>query len=139
MTATHIAAFACYAIISLFAAGFGVVYLLRPKIMPYHEEALGKSWADLDAPLQALLLGMLRVAGGGMLCGGVAIAILLLVPFRTGEGWSAVALSVIGFITLLPSVYATIFIRSRTGAHTPVWVGVAGMAILLAGSLLSAL
>ena len=139
MSPAHVAASVCYAVIALVAIVFGAAYLVRSRIMPYHEEAIGRPWAELEPRLQTLLLGLLRLAGGGMLCGGVAIAILLAIPFRDGEAWSAVAMLVIGFLTLLPSLYATIFIRSRTGARTPVWVAVAGVGLLVAGSMLSLL
>jgi hypothetical protein len=76
--------------------------------MPYHQEALGKSWQQLDQNLQALLLGLMRAAGGGLLATGISMAILLLIPFRTGESWSVYSIPAIGLLAAIPALYATI-------------------------------
>jgi hypothetical protein len=133
----HLAAFACYGVVSLFSMAFGAVYLLRSRFMSYHEEALGEPWPQLGPRLQVLLLGLMRAAGGGMLGGGISSAILLLIPFRAGETWSLWAIPLIGLVTVLPTLYATVYIRFRTGAHTPVWASVAGVGLLTIGLILS--
>jgi hypothetical protein len=134
----RLASFACYALFALSAAAFGAIYMLRSRFMPYHEEALGRSWQELDSRLQVLLLALLRISGAGLLVGGISMAILLLIPFRAGEGWSLWAIPLIGLMTDLPSLYATALIRLRTGAHTPVWASIAGLGLLAAGLILSA-
>lgn len=40
-------------------------------------------------------------------------------------------------MTVLPTLYATVYIRFRTGAHTPVWASVAGVGLLTIGLILS--
>jgi hypothetical protein len=135
----HLAAFACYAAASLLAMAFGAVYLLRSSYLPYHAEALGKPWSELEPRLQALILGLMRATGGGMLGGGVSAAILLVIPFRAGESWSVWALPVVGFVTVLPTLYATLLVRSRTGAHAPVWASLAGIGLIAIGLILSLL
>jgi hypothetical protein len=116
---------------------FGASYLVRSRVMPYHEEALGKTWRELDPRLQALLLGLMRAAGGGQLAGGLSLAILLLIPFRAGDTWSEYAAPVVGLATVLPSLYATVFVRSRTQAHTPVLIAGAGVGLIAIGFVLS--
>jgi hypothetical protein len=137
METARLAAFACYAAAALFAVAFGAVYMLRSSFMPYHEEALAKPWQQLEPRLQALLLGLMRTTGGGMLVGGVSAGILLLIPFRGGERWSDWAIPSIGLLTVLPSLYATLLVRSRTGAHTPVWAGAAAVGLIALGCILS--
>jgi hypothetical protein len=134
----HLAAAACYAAVALFCVAFGIVYLLRASFMPYHEAAVGMPWAQLEPRLQALILGLLRVAGGGLLSGGLALAVLL-VPFGAGETWTLWALPSIGLAAVLPTLYATVSIRVRTGAKTPVWLSAAGVALLALGIVLSAM
>jgi hypothetical protein len=70
---------------------------------------------------------------------GLALAILLALPFRDGAAWSRWALALIGAAATLPSLYATVSIRLRTGARTPVWVSVAGVGLVGFGALLSAI
>jgi hypothetical protein len=133
------AAFACYALFSLCAIAMGIAYLSRSRFMPYHEEALGRPWQELDPRLQALLLALMRAAGGGLVVGGVGTAILLLIPFRAGDGWSLWAIPLIGLLTVLPTLRATILVRSRTGAHAPVWASLAGIGLIALGLILSLL
>jgi len=48
MTMTYLAAFACYGLSALISMLFGAMYLVRSTFMPYHQEALGKPWQQLD-------------------------------------------------------------------------------------------
>lgn len=137
MNITSFAAFACYALAALLSILFGIIYLVRSQFMPYHREALGKSWQHLDLHLQALLLGLMRSAGGGLLAAGISTVILLLIPFRAGETWSLYSIPVIGLAAAIPALYATIFIRSRTGAHTPVAASATGVGLIMLGFILS--
>ena len=139
MNGTLIAAFVCYFSAALFSAIFGVVYLTRSKFMPYHEDALGLSWSQLDARMQTLLLAFMRISGGGFLAAAVGIMILLLIPFRAGEVWSKYAIPAVGLTSALPALYATILMRRRTPAASPVWAGVLNVALLVLGFVLSLL
>ena len=56
--------------------------------MPYHSLALAKSWSEIEANTQTLILALMRVAGGGFISTGIAIAILLCIPFQAGETWA---------------------------------------------------
>ncbi|MBN1429585.1 MAG: hypothetical protein JXB07_14540 [Anaerolineae bacterium] len=133
------AAFVVYALSVLLFCVFGIFYLVRSQFMPYHQEAVGKPWHQLDSRLQALLIGLMRTAGGGLLATGVAIAILLLTPFRAGEPWAKYAIPVIGLVGAIPSLYATMMVRSRTQAHSPVAASAAGVGLLVLGFVLSLL
>ena len=137
MTTTYLIAFVCYGLSALISMLFGAIYLVRSRFMPYHQEALGKSWQQLDQNLQALLLGLMRTAGGGLLATGVSVAILLLIPFRAGESWSKYSIPVIGLLCAIPALYATILIRSRTQARTPVVASSIGVGLIMIGFILS--
>jgi hypothetical protein len=137
MNTASIAAFVSYALAALLSMAFGIIYLVRSQFMPYHQEALDKPWQQLDARLQALLLGLMRTAGGGLLAGGISATILLLIPFRAGESWSLLAIPAIGLVTVLPTLYATVLIRSRTQAHTPVAASAIGVGLIVIGFIFS--
>lgn len=137
MTTTYLIAFVCYGLSALISMLFGAIYLVRSRFMPYHQEALGKSWQQLDQNLQALLVGLMRTAGGGLLATGVSVAILLLIPFRAGESWSKYSIPVIGLLCAIPALYATILIRSRTQARTPVVASSIGVGLIMIGFILS--
>jgi hypothetical protein len=137
MSIPFIAAFACYALGAIISIAFGVNYLLRSEFMPYHREAVGLDWQQLDPRMQALLTGLMRVAAGGMLAEGLSMLIMLQIPFRAGEIWAQYAIPTIGLVGALPTLYATLLIRRRTGAHTPVLAGAAGIALVVAGFILT--
>lgn len=94
-------------------------------------------WSEVDPRTQTLILALMRVAGGGWLAAGASLALLLIFPFLGGELWSLYALPGIGLLIALPSLYATILVRARTGAHAPVAAGVIGVALLVASFVLS--
>jgi len=79
----------------------------------------------------------MRTVGGGLLATGISVAIILLIPFRTGESWSIYSIPAIGLLAATPALYATIFIRSRTQAHTPVAAGSASIVLIVIGFILS--
>jgi len=76
MKITDLAAFACYALAALLSILFGVIYLVRSQFMPYYRLTPGKPWHALDLQLQALLLGLMRSAGGSLLAAGISSLVL---------------------------------------------------------------
>jgi hypothetical protein len=138
MDTADTAALVCYGIVALSSLVSGAAYLLRWTFMPYHRQAVGLPWHELDPRMQALLLALMRGTGGGFVAAGLALAIMLALPFRDGEGWSRWALALVGAAATLPSLYATVSIRLRTGARPPVGVSAAGVGLVALGALLSA-
>ena len=63
--------------------------------------------------------------------------IMLFIPFRAGELWAHYAIPAVWLITLLPSLYASVFIRTRTHAATPVSLAVTAVALTVVGFILS--
>ena len=76
--------FFCYMFSLILAVTFSLIYLFRPEFMPYHADAVGQSWSEVDPAFQILILALMRVTGGGMLAMSCAIGILLLKVFRQG-------------------------------------------------------
>jgi hypothetical protein len=44
---------------------FGVRYMRREAFLPYHADVVGKSWGEIDAGVQVIILGMLKIIGAG--------------------------------------------------------------------------
>jgi hypothetical protein len=86
------AAFICYLIASLGGVLMGLTYLVRSKFMPYHREALGQNWDQLDRRLQTLLIALMRSVGGAGVGASVSVLIMLFIPFRAGELWAHYAI-----------------------------------------------
>ncbi|MBP7227578.1 MAG: hypothetical protein KA988_00580 [Longilinea sp.] len=138
MTGLLVAAAVSYALLALLCLAFGLIYLLRPKFMPYHAQAVKREWEALDGGLQTLLIALMRTAGGGLLATGLAVGFLLPALVQ-GQTWVRYVLPLVGLTAVLPSLYATLIVRSRTGAKTPVAAGAAGAALAVLGFVLSVL
>ncbi len=137
MTIPFIAAFICYALVAFFLIIFGVIYLTRPTLMPYHLEAIGRSWTDLDASMQTLFLALMRVAGTGFLVTALSMLMLLLIPFRAGEIWASYAIPAIGLMQLLPTLAVTMYVRKHTPGSPPVGMNMLGVGFLILGFIMS--
>ena len=137
MISTEFAATLCYALAVLVAMAFGVVYLTRSRFMPYHGDALQRSWDELDPHLQALLLALMRAVGGGWLAVSLNVAFLLVFPFRAGETWARYAIPLVGLAAALPSLYAALYVRTRTPASPPVSLVLVAILLLIVGFIIS--
>jgi hypothetical protein len=116
---------------------FGVRYLATKQFMPYHAAVAGKAWSELGTGMQAVILGMLRIVGGGLLTYGLAMLWLLL-PISAGQRWAAWAVLTLTAATVLPTLYVTITLkRTAPGAPTPVAAAAAVLAIATLGAVLS--
>lgn len=130
-------AIACHGLAALLLLAFGVAYLARSEFMPYHRDAIGLEWRELHARVQALLLGLMRAAGGGFLASGLAVLLLLAFPFRRGERWARWAVPAVGVAAGAPALYAMLLVRARTPASPPLAAAVAFFALLALGLALS--
>lgn len=112
---------------------FGVRYLRTKEFMPYHAVVAGKSWSELELGVQTIILGMLKIVGGGLTTYGLALLWLLL-PLNRGESWAAWAALTITATAILPTLYVTIMLRRfQPNAKTPVVPTVIALVLALAG------
>ena len=126
-----------FGLAGLLALAFGVRYLVTREFMPYHATVLGKSWAALEPRLQAIILGILKVAGGGLLGYGCTLLWLLL-PLQRGETWAAWAAITVSLAVLAPVLYVVVWLRRISPeAKTPVIATLAAMALVIVGTLAS--
>ena len=111
-----------YSITALASLVLGTVYMLKNSFMPYHAEAVSKSWAEVETADQILISALMDVSGGGWFTVGVVIVILLVFPFRNDEQWAIYALPAIILIFYLPNLWATLSVLWNTPASPP-WYG----------------
>ena len=105
------------ALLSIF---FGVRYFFAKEFMPYHAGVAGKSWSQLDAGLQTIILGMLKIVGGGLTTYGLALLWLLL-PLGRHEHWAAWAALTLTLTSVAPTLYVTLMLRRfEPSARTPI-------------------
>ena len=116
---------------------FGVRYVLAKEFMPYHAVVAGTSWSQLSPGLQTIILGMLKIVGGGLTTYGIALLCLLL-PLSRHEAWASWAALAITVTSVVPTLYVTIALRRfEPSARTPVLPASVVLALGVVGSGLS--
>lgn len=130
-------ALACYAIPTAIGTIYGIVYATASKLLPYHEQALGVAWHELEPRFQALFLAFLHVAGANLFAATLCLWFLLLVPFRRGDAWTRWAIPVVGAPLLGPPAYIGWRLAQSTGASSPWWLGLVCLGFLLLGLILT--
>ena len=105
--------------------------------MPYHGEALGLSWFELEENMQVLIIALMRAAGGGFLATGLAIYVLLIIPYQAGNTWSLYAIPAISLCTSIGTLYATLLVKTRTLGKPPVILSFVALALTIIGFVFS--
>jgi hypothetical protein len=131
MSTLPLALLAMAGLISIF---FGIRYFRAREFMPYHAVVAGKPWAELEPGVQAIILGMLKIIGGGFTAYGLALLWLLL-PLSARQPWARWAALTITAASLLPTLYVTVALgRFAPAARTPVLPAVVVLALAVAGA-----
>lgn len=125
----------CLTLAGVIAIAFGLKYMLAREFMGYHATVAQRTWAELPPGVQAIVLGMYKIMGGGFVTFGVALLWLLL-PLKEGAPWAALAALTISITALLPVVYVTVWLRSvQPDARTPVVPAIVVLALSVIGAL----
>ncbi len=130
------------AIVPLVAAAalgisIGLKYMLATAFMSYHATVAGRPWAQIDPGMQAIVLGMLRIIGGGFATTGVA-TLWLCVAIHEGARWAPWAILTIAAVSLLPTLLVALRLRAyQPSAKTPVVPTLAALALIIIGAGLS--
>ncbi len=130
-------AFALYMINSILCLAFGFKYLFCNTIMPYHEVAIGKKWAELEPGLQVMLNGFVKITASAFFLAGIAVFVLLIIPYRRGERWAKWFIPALASVYLCFGLYVSINVALNTQASTPWPASVAAMAVTLIAFFLS--
>ena len=128
---------ACYIVSAIAMLAIGLAFIFAQEFFPFHSDVIQTSWQELGKPEQTLYIGMMRTEGAGFLASAVAIAILLLIPFRRREVWSFWAMTVVGLVEHVPTLVATYHVSQTTAANPPWPITLALMVLLLIGLLLA--
>ncbi len=133
----QIVALVALVLAALLALAFGARYLLTKAFMPYHAAVLGKSWPALEPRLQIIILGMLKVAGAGLLGYGVSLLWLLL-PIQRGEAWAAWAALTVSLAVVGPILYVVVSLRRiEPNAKTPIVPTLVVFLLVMVGTIAS--
>jgi hypothetical protein len=125
------------ALAGVIAIAFGIKYMLAREFMAYHATVAGRTWAELQSGVQAIILGMYTIMGGGFITYGATL-LWLLVPLSDGQRWAAWAVLTLTITSLVPVLYVTVWLRGiQPDAKTPVLPAAIVIALALVGGALS--
>jgi hypothetical protein len=137
MSTLTLISFISYSCVALVSILFGLIYLLRNQFMPYHAEALSLSWSELEENMQVLILALMRAVGGGFLATGLAILVLLIIPFKTGNTWSIYTIPAISLCISIGTLYATLLVKTKTPGKPPIVLSILALALTIIGFIFS--
>lgn len=137
MLTTTLISLISYSCVALVLIIFGLIYLIKNQFMPYHSRAIGLSWSDLEENMQVLIIALMRAAGGGFLATGLAMLILLIIPWRAGDIWSMYAIPAISLCISLGTLYATLLVKTRTPGTPPVILSFIALVLTIIGFIFS--
>jgi hypothetical protein len=130
-------AFACMLIAALIPAVFAILDVMSVQLAPYQQVAAGMQWAEVPPKLQSLFVTMSHLSGINLIGFSLGLLVLVLVPFRRGEGWADWAILVVEIPVALPAAYVLYNAASKTGAAFP-WFGpLINLVLVIVGFLLS--
>lgn len=127
---------ASYGAALLIIAVFALIYATRLQFMPYHAAAIERPWHTLDAPLQLLLLALIRLVGWGWLaiaCAGVMIlhqVFVLRVPLQL-----LVLLQAYCLLAITPIIAVASQVKRHSNGSPPVMASWAAMMLCWLGFL----
>ena len=111
-----------YGITAVVSLMLGGIYLLKQSFMPYHADAIEKSWTAVEPANQVLISALMTIAGGGWFTVGVVLMLLLAFPFRNNRQWVCYAIPAIILLFYIPNLWATLTVVQTTPANPP-WQG----------------
>lgn len=117
-------------LVALASLVFGVRYMRRDAFLLYHATVAGKSWSQLDRGVQVIILGMLRIIGGGFATLGVTI-VWLCFALHEGVRWAPWAILTISAVALGPMLYVALKLRAFEPAAKTSVVPILAMMVLI--------
>ena len=112
---------------------FGLRYLMARKFTTY-VKVVGKPWSQLEVRVQAIILGMLRIIGGGFITYGLAL-LWILVPLNEKQWWAPWAVLTMTVATLAPVLHVMLWLRRlEPSARTPIVPAIVVLVLALLGA-----
>ncbi len=108
-----------YVLVGIVSLVLGLLYATSQQFMPYHAEAVGTPWRDVDPGTQTLILALMKVAGGGWITLGFFCLVLSLAQLQSRSVVSRWVLPIGIVICYSASLAATWGVYQETGADTP--------------------
>jgi hypothetical protein len=106
-------------IICLLMAGKSI---LSPTFLPFHEQAAGRSWEEIDKPLQLVIITLMKISGLGFLIVFLLLTIFPIVNYFVHDNFTKYSVPFIAMIFCLGLFFFNYSLFRKTKAKTP-WKG----------------
>jgi len=121
-TVAHTVSAVLYVAVGAVSAIMAGKCCLSKRYLPFHEEAAGRPWEELDPGVRSVILALLRVSGLGFL---VVASLLLSLPvaiYCTRSLYLTLVIPCVSLLFCLGLFFVNFRLSARTGARTP-WKG----------------
>lgn len=108
-----------YMVINTGTLFFGVLYLSKMRLMPYHEEVIQMKWEELQPEMQFLLKAFIGGIGASFTMIALLNYAIILIPFRRGELWAILVVPIMGIAYYVVAFIVPQYLHKKTGARTP--------------------
>ncbi len=110
-----------YLVIGFVDLVLAYIYLSADRFLAYHAQAMGRPWEDVGPGTQAIVLALMKVAGGGWITLGFFTIAIAAQAWIRGGSLARWALPMGTLLFYVPTLGATWTVYSETGAQAP-WV-----------------
>ena len=93
--------------------------IFSTRFLPFHEQAAGKSWENIDPGVQTVIRALMKVSGLGFLTVALLLLILPIINYFDHESLSQYLLPVIAFLYSLGLFFVNHQLAVQTKAKTP--------------------
>jgi hypothetical protein len=111
--------------------------MLARKFLPFHEQAAGKPWNNIEEPFRFLILAFLRLVGFGFLITAILLMVFPVVNYFFPDTFMRYSIPGVALIYCIGVFAANYLLHKDTKADTP-WKGsLYAMVALIAGVIIS--
>ena len=130
---------ALYFAVGIICLAMAVKSISSKRYLPFHEEAAGKSWEELNSPLQSVIITILKISGLGFLTVGILLIFFPIVNYFHADPFIKYFIPVISLIYCFGLFLFNFDLFKKTRVKTP-WAGsLITMFIILLSMMISAI
>jgi hypothetical protein len=111
--------------------------ILSKKFLPFHEQAVGKFWEEIETSVQQLILTLMKLVGLGFLINAIMLTVFPIIELYFPCVFFRYSIPSIAIIFCIGLSYFNYLLYKRTKAETPWKKSIVATAILIIGVIVS--
>ena len=113
--------------------------LFSKKYLSFHEKAAGRSWEEIDKPLQVVILAVMKISGLGFLMIAILLLIFPVVNQFINSEFLRYSIPIIAFLFCTGLFLVNYNLYKQTNTNTPWKRSLLAMIAIVAGIIISLL